>query len=647
MNQPNPLPPPASNYLAKDYESFRQAILDHLSLLVPGWHERLAADLGITLVELLAYAGDYLSYYQDAVGAEAYLHTARRRVSVRRHARLLDYAIGEGCNARAWVQLATSANECAIPAGTPLLPRQSSFGVVVPPQAAPGWPGPVFETLHPAVLRAEQNLMVADDGGNPDSLLPAGTCHATLLGHFPHLDHGDVLIVEQAAAGDAGLANPPSPQAVRLSAKPVLGESRGRKTTAIEWMREDALLAPFVLSTRSSTGRLLTRQCAFLGNIVLAAHGRSGVLTLPEVPFERPYTPPTGITGLTHGVPYSHHTACRLPAKAAIEQDQAKAEAWIELHEFDPSRPLALGLPRTGLGPRWTARRDLLAGNRFSRDFVVEIDNDGEAHLRFGDGLHGRAPSPGRAFLATYRQGQGVAGNIGPATLAHIAAVDLPITSVRNPLPATGGQDPETIEQVRIAAPHAFREQRRCVLPSDYEDAARSFPGVAAVSADRVWVDNAAQVNLYVQRAAHLPVDEPFARALATYLEPLRLIGDTLHVRAASSLPVSVAADVFVATGWMESVVLDAIRLAMARFLEACSLGQPLYLSELVAVASAVPGVAGLRTQISTAQAASGQPAAGQPAPSAVFPAAHELIRLDTLLVQPARDARAQGQATP
>src|SRR5690606_5996430 len=42
-------------------------------------------------------------YYQDAVAQEAYLGTARRRISVRRHARLVDYFLHEGCNARAFV----------------------------------------------------------------------------------------------------------------------------------------------------------------------------------------------------------------------------------------------------------------------------------------------------------------------------------------------------------------------------------------------------------------------------------------------------------------------------------------------------------------------------------------------------------------
>jgi hypothetical protein len=99
---------PEISYLAKDYASFRQRILDHLTLQMPGWQERHIPDIGITLIELLAYVGDHLSYYQDAVATEAYLTTARQRISVRRHARLVDYQMHEGCNARTWVYIETS-----------------------------------------------------------------------------------------------------------------------------------------------------------------------------------------------------------------------------------------------------------------------------------------------------------------------------------------------------------------------------------------------------------------------------------------------------------------------------------------------------------------------------------------------------------
>jgi hypothetical protein len=96
---------PQPNYLARDFNSFRQLLFDRIALLVPQWKERHVPDLGVTLIELLAYVGDYLSYFQDAVGTEAYLHTARQRISVRRHARLVDYQLHEGCNARTFLQV--------------------------------------------------------------------------------------------------------------------------------------------------------------------------------------------------------------------------------------------------------------------------------------------------------------------------------------------------------------------------------------------------------------------------------------------------------------------------------------------------------------------------------------------------------------
>ena len=112
---------PAIDYLAKDFGSFRQLMLDRLAVVMPDWQERNVADLGIALVEVLAYAADHLSYFQDAVATEAYLDTARRRISVRRHARLVDYFIHDGSNARAWVCLTvaslSNADGATLPTG--------------------------------------------------------------------------------------------------------------------------------------------------------------------------------------------------------------------------------------------------------------------------------------------------------------------------------------------------------------------------------------------------------------------------------------------------------------------------------------------------------------------------------------------------
>lgn len=68
--------------LAKDYASVRQRLIDLIPTLMPGWTEGPGDDVGIVLVDLLAYVGDYLSYYQDAIANEANLETARHRLGV-------------------------------------------------------------------------------------------------------------------------------------------------------------------------------------------------------------------------------------------------------------------------------------------------------------------------------------------------------------------------------------------------------------------------------------------------------------------------------------------------------------------------------------------------------------------------------------
>lgn len=189
-----PEPPPNIDYLAKDYASFRQLMLDRLAVTIPEWKERNPSDLGIMLVELLAYAADNLSYYQDAVATEAYLGTARKRISVRRHSRLLDYFMHDGCNARVWVTLKVSpaGDGVKLPGadpendyrGTQLLTRVPTLqpGVLRSSQLieALNLGTQVFETMHDLILYQACNEIQFYTWGNEECELPQGATKATL-----------------------------------------------------------------------------------------------------------------------------------------------------------------------------------------------------------------------------------------------------------------------------------------------------------------------------------------------------------------------------------------------------------------------------------------------------------------------------------
>ncbi len=192
---------PEINYLAKDYASFRQLMLDRVAVTMPQWQERHTADLGIALIETLAYVGDYLSYRQDAIATEAYLGTARSRVSVRRHARLVDYRMHEGVSARVWLHVPVTA-DTALPKGTQAFTRIDGLQNRFTPgssahNSALAASTEVFETMHDATLFATHNEIRFYAWGNARCCLPAGATSATLLGAFPKLKIDDVVVFEE------------------------------------------------------------------------------------------------------------------------------------------------------------------------------------------------------------------------------------------------------------------------------------------------------------------------------------------------------------------------------------------------------------------------------------------------------------------
>jgi Baseplate J-like protein len=304
---PVPAPAVVIDYTAKDYDSFTRLLLDRMALTVPDWAERHVPDLGLTLVEVLAYVADQLSYQQDAVAAEAYLDTARRRVSLRRHARLVDYAMHDGCNARAFITLMV-AEDLTLRAGTyrfaaidasAVAPQdQPQLGVVLLDDQLQQLPAEVgcevFEPLIPGDIQLRQvhNEIGFWTWGNEDCCLPAGATSATLRdawvpGHagpdrptMLKLREGDILVVEEVLGPRTGApadADPGHRQAVRLvSVTKAVDDLYDQPVAEVTWADEDALTFQVCLSTHGGPQcQLLTDVSVARGNVLVADHGRS------------------------------------------------------------------------------------------------------------------------------------------------------------------------------------------------------------------------------------------------------------------------------------------------------------------------------------------------------------------------------------
>lgn len=664
---PEVLPTPEINYLAKDYASFRQLIYDRLALIMPDWQERHVPDLGVTLVELLAYAGDYLSYYQDAVATEAYLDTARRRISVRRHARLVDYRMHEGNNARTWITVCTKTDLSPIPAGnlyfiTGFPGIKAASGRVVKAVDLEGVPANWYEVFEPLVtdpateyqFRAAHCNMHFYTWGDLECCLAKGATRATLLdqilpqtapggdvtGNNPgttpglaavesqamrilDLHVGDVLIFEEVLGptmGNAADADFAHRHAVRLTkVTPAMDGLLGRLVLEIEWEPEDAL--PFSLCL---SARLPAPDCARIvdisvahGNVVLVDHGRRVCELIGPVPpketigecacdgsvVESSTTPERFRPTLTQApLTFRHPISEPGSASARMLQDSRLALPQVSLQEY---------VGTTANGEIWQAQYDLLASNGEERHFVAEIDDDGRAHLRFGDGGLGRIPESGTQFQACYRVGNGTAGNVGRDAITYLVLREgsLSADSIepRNPLPAKGGVAPEPMAEVKLFAPQAFRARReRAVTAQDYAELAQNNPKLQRAAAEMRWTGSWYEAHVAVDPLYTEIADAALLEEIAGYLYTYRRMGHELAVVPARYVPIDMKMEICVLPHYVRSAVKAELlkvfgngQLADGKpgFFnpDSLSFGEGVYISRLIAAAKSLDGVDAVR----------------------------------------------------
>jgi hypothetical protein len=630
------LPEPELDYMAKDYASFRRLVLDRLSILIPGWEEHNPADLQITLVELLAYVGDYLSYEQDAVATEAYLGTARRRVSARRHARLVDYFMHDGCNARAWAQVRVKADGVKLPKGTLLLTRLDEPPGILHPDGLPAAisaGAEAFETMHDVTLYEAHNALNFYTWGDRECCLPKGATGATLQNKLDDLQPGQFLILEEVRGpntGAPGDADPKHRHAVRLTKvtpteDPLGGRFKEQPNynpvdiTEIEWHPEDALPFPLCVSatTDEEHGEAYVADVSVArGNVVLADHGLSiEDESLGEVPDEDP-TPRIRNDGrpgreeLEPIFPRFHPLLDKGPLTQAapyVEKQLANGGGPVFMSAASATRwDLRDVLPEVRLedsdNAEWFPARDLLASEPADRRFVAEVEADGRAYLRFGDDRFGLRPARNTGFTARYRVGNGVRGNVGADALAYVVTEDNDVLGAYNPLPTQGGIEPESIEEVRQNAPSAFRVQERSVTPEDYAEVAQRHPQVQRAAATIRWTGSWYTVFLTVDRFGGRPVDAEFEEELRVHLERYRLAGHDLEVDGPRYVPLEIEMLVCVLPEYFRSDVKATLLEVFGNQTrpdgrrgvfhpDNFTFGQPVYLSRLYEAAQGVKGV--------------------------------------------------------
>jgi hypothetical protein len=228
--------------------------------------------------------------------------------------------------------------------------------------------------------------------------------------------------------------------------------------------------------------------------------------------------------------------------------------------------------------------------------FATLNESDGKTDVRFGgDGEGSLLPTGQNNLIANYRIGSGAAGNVASGTITTLMDRPLGVSDVINPQNATGGQDPQSIDDIRVNAPQSVLTLGRAVSIVDYQNYAATFAGIAKAYA--IWIPSGPGRGVFITVAgvdgAALSDANPtlinLVTSLQNYGNPLVPITVTSYVETLFKFTANVQYDPAYDLSTVQAQVSQTLTKAFS--FAARSFGQGVSVDETAATIQGVAGV--------------------------------------------------------
>jgi hypothetical protein len=228
------------------------------------------------------------------------------------------------------------------------------------------------------------------------------------------------------------------------------------------------------------------------------------------------------------------------------------------------------------------------------RIFTTELADEGKVTVRFGDGERGaRLPSGAQNVKATYRRGIGLEGLVRANQLSTLLTRPPGLKAAINPLAAEGADEPESFANARQNAPLTVLTLERVVSLEDYENFSRSYAGIAKALATWTWDGRTRGVFLTVAGPLGATISTTLAGDLITAIhnagDPFVPVRAVSYRKALFKVAGKIKIDPDYETEKVQAAALSALREEFS--FGNRKFGQPVVLSEVIALIQAVAGV--------------------------------------------------------
>jgi len=247
---------------------------------------------------------------------------------------------------------------------------------------------------------------------------------------------------------------------------------------------------------------------------------------------------------------------------------------------------------------------------------LCEFDTNKSLITKIGDFINntslGLTLPPNNTMYIRYRVGGGSDTNLGPNTITNKGVVVMNVSgsdqsindavraslSVNNPIPALGGKNEPSVEELRNLIRYNFSAQNRCVTLKDYQSRIALMPGQYGVPFRSGVFEEQNKIKVYIiSLDANSKLTTSTTSALrdniATYLADYRMINDYVEVDGGRVINLGFEIELFIEKQFPQSQIMAEVISQVTSYMDVnkFDMGDNVYLAALMETINNVKGV--------------------------------------------------------